>query len=85
MRCRQIITGIQGVGEYIEKQEANRGQSESSLPTAVTLLQPLPLPLAQIAVCWTVKCYTFHLINTLNLILMVWELLEKMKQIYNLY
>lgn len=27
----------------------------------------------------------FLLINTLNLILMVWELQEKMKQIYNLY
>lgn len=57
--------------------EANRGQSETSLPMAVTRLRPLPL--AQIVVCWAVKCYTFHLINALNLILMVWELLEKIK------
>lgn len=56
---------------------------EPSLPTAVTHLQPLPL--AQIAVYWTVKCYTFHLINTLNLISMVWELQEKMKQIYSVH
>lgn len=53
------------------------GQWEPSLPVAVTHLWPLPL--TQIVVCWAVKRYRFHLIKTLNLILMVWELLEKMK------
>lgn len=53
------------------------GQWEPSLPVAVTHLWPLLL--TQTVVCWAAKCYRFHLIKTLSLILMARELLEKMK------